>query len=147
MHSVSQQVAEARQSNEGSDKNETLAATSDYSPSSDLSGEHKEEEGEEESDGNNNMANNVDNIDRDRDSLDEGLGDISSEGEVAESPQWGLSVAEFTKNDSIGDIVNTSRESQDCAQTKGESEEPSTNLYLDTEKERRPSRISFETPL
>ena len=82
----------------------------------------------------------------DSDSLDdEGLGDISSEGENAESPLPSEPSSVPTK--SLGEIVNTSCEPPAGAKTSTKSDELSTKLYQDTEKERRPSRISFETPL
>ena len=135
LSSVSQ-LPGSRTSNEGSDK--TGPGTTDFSPSSDLG----REEEEEESDGNNNVNDRHGNPDQD--SLDEGLGDISSEGEIADSPLPGVAEPE---NDCIGEILNTNV-SQDCVKNNVKSEESSTKLSRDTtEKERRPSRISFETPL
>ena len=121
-----------------------LTASSDLSPNSDLHLEEdislKEKEQGEQNDGNNNIANPDGNLDGD--SLDEGLGDISSEGENAESPVPPVphTVPNFNKNDCIGEISNTN-ESQATAK------ESSSKLYQDSERERRPSRISFETPL
>ena len=70
---------------------------------------------------------------------------ISSEGENAESPEPN-EPSEHTK--CPGEItVNTSCESSAGAKTSGKSDELSAKLYQESEKERRPSRISFETPL
>ena len=139
---VSQQVPGDRTSNEGSDK--TGPGTSYYSPSSDLGIEEvvslQEKEQVSESDGNNNVSERQGNPDGD--SVDEGLGDISSEGEIADSPLPTVAEPDFNENDCDGEIVDTNV-SQDCIKTNVKSEE----MSRDTEKERRPSRISFETPL
>merc|ERR1719442_54196 len=81
---------------DGGDEGDSGAANdilADKSPSSDLCMEYddtipEEAETEDKSDGNNNI-NDVADIEEhiDQDSLDEGLGDISSDGEVAESPE------------------------------------------------------------
>merc|ERR1711868_125367 len=106
------------------------------SPSSDIcmdydSIENRQEQ-DEKGDGNNNIPTVEEEEDEnvDQDSLDEGLGDISSDGEVAESPEL--------KN-AAHDNLNDSDE-----------DKPSANINATeelSEKERRPSRISFETPL
>ena len=76
----------------------------------------------------------------DRDSLDEGLGDISSDGEVtAESPEL--------KNH---DTDNNNQEDEAAVLRAKISAVPdlvTNSLSSECEKERRPSRISFETPL
>lgn len=128
------------------------ATTSDYSstssnsPNSDLYLEEdiKLQEDKEQVEENNNIHHEEGNIDSD--SLDdEGLGDISSEGENAESP---LPSESSGPTNCLGEIVNTSCEPPAGAKTSTKSEELSSKLYhQDTEKERRPSRISFETPL
>ena len=128
--------------------------TSDYSsnfsnsPNSDLYLEEdlklQEDKGQVEE--NNNIHHEERNIDSD--SLDdEGLGDISSEGENAESPLPTEPSVPSEPTKCLGEIVNTSCEPPAAAKTGTKSEELSTKLYQDTEKERRPSRISFETPL
>ena len=134
---------------------ENPATTSDYSsnssnsPNSDLYLEEdlklqQDKDKVEESDGNNNIHQEEGNIDSD--SLDdEGLGDISSEGENAESPEPIEPNEPSVPSKCLGEIVNTSCEPAAGAKTSDKSDELSTKLY--TEKERRPSRISFETPL
>ena len=68
------------------------------------------------------------NDDADGDSLDEGLGDISSD-ETAESPVPNIEKVESKEFN----------ENQKCEQEQAH--------LLEKEKERRPSRISLETPL
>ena len=124
---------------------------SDASPSSDICLEYdviraNEEANQEDlSDGNNNLNGDGDDDivaeeSNDRDSLDEGLGDISSDGEVtAESPEL--------KNHDI-DNNNQEDEAADLrAKTNAVPDLVTNRLSSETEKERRPSRISFETPL
>ena len=124
---------------------------SDASPSSDICMEYDvirangEGNEEDQSDGNNNF-NDGDDDDIvaeesiDRDSLDEGLGDISSDGEVtAESPEL--------KNH---DTDNNNQEDEAAVLRAKISAVPdlvTNSLSSECEKERRPSRISFETPL
>ena len=136
---------------------ESPATTSDYcstssnSPNSDLYLEEdlklqQEKDQVEESDGNNNIHQEEGR--RRSDSLDdEGLGDISSEGENADSPLPSEPTDPSVPTKCLGEIVNTSCEPQAGAKTSAKSDELSTKLYPDAEKERRPSRISFETPL
>ena len=122
---------------------------SDASPSSDICMEYdviranEEADQEDQSDGNNNLNDGDDDIvaeeSIDRDSLDEGLGDISSDGEVtAESPEL--------KNH---DIDNNNQEDEAVlrAKTNAVPDIVTNSLSSEPEKERRPSRISFETPL
>ena len=124
---------------------------SDASPSSDICMEYdviranEEADQEDQSDGNNNLNGDGDDDivaeeSIDRDSLDEGLGDISSDGEVtAESPEL--------KNH---DIDNNNQEDEAAvlrAKTNAVPDIVTNSLSSEPEKERRPSRISFETPL
>ena len=123
---------------------------SDASPSSDICMEYdviranEEDNEEDQSDGNNNLNDGDDDIvaeeSIDRDSLDEGLGDISSDGEVtAESPEL--------KNH---DTDNNNQEDEAAVLRAKISAVPdlvTNSLSSECEKERRPSRISFETPL
>ena len=123
---------------------------SDASPSSDICMEYdviranEEDREEDQSDGNNNLNDGDDDIvaeeSIDRDSLDEGLGDISSDGEVtAESPEL--------KNH---DTDNNNHEDEAAvlrAKIGAVPDLVTNSLSSECEKERRPSRISFETPL
>ena len=123
---------------------------SDASPSSDICMEYdviranEEADQEDQSDGNNNLNDGDDDIvaeeSIDRDSLDEGLGDISSDGEVtAESPEL--------KNH---DTDNNNHEDEAAvlrAKIGAVPDLVTNSLSSECEKERRPSRISFETPL
>ena len=123
---------------------------SDASPSSDICMEYdviranEEDHQEDQSDGNNNLNDGDDDIvaeeSIDRDSLDEGLGDISSDGEVtAESPEL--------KNH---DTDNNNHEDEAAvlrAKICAVPDLVTNSLSSECEKERRPSRISFETPL
>ena len=122
---------------------------SDASPSSDICMEYdviranEEADQEDQSDGNNNLNGDGDIVAEesiDRDSLDEGLGDISSDGEVtAESPEL--------KNH---DTDNNNQEDEAAvlrAKIVAVPDLVTNSLSSEPEKERRPSRISFETPL
>ena len=154
LFSVSQEMLEATSTDPAENiTQESPATTSDYcsnfsnSPNSDLYLEEdlklQNKEEVEESDGNNNIQQEEGNIDSD--SLDdEGLGDISSEGENAESPEPNEPTVPTKCPGEI--TVNTSCESSAGAKTSGKSDELSAKLYQESEKERRPSRISFETP-
>ena len=141
-HQGGQQKIEAdADENDESDKviDETVGdAANDISPSSDIcmdydSIENRQEQ-DEKGDGNNNIPTVEEEEDEnvDHDSLDEGLGDISSDGEVAESPELKNPV-----HDNFNNI--TSDEDKSSANFNATDEV--------SEKERRPSRISFETPL
>merc|ERR1719348_1819833 len=97
------------------------------------------EEDEELSDGNNNLpVNNDDDEQVDVNSLDEGLGDISSDSGGTESPQLKLNIHES--------IINN-----DCEEKQDDKNNVAVVLPTETgmdEKDGRPSRISFdETPL
>ena len=151
--SVSKEMLEATSPHQETGGQKSPVATSDYSSSNSTNSPHSDlfleeelklpEDKEEEVEENNNIHQEEGNIDSD--SLDdEGLGDISSEGENAESP---LPSGPSGPNLCLGEIVNTSCEPPAGAKSSDKSDELSTKLYQDTEKERRPSRISFETPL
>ena len=104
----------------------------DISPSSDICMEYDNIKEAQEEDENDVDNNNDDQEARDGDSLDEGVGDISSEYDLAESPQL---------KSNIHDNLNNNN-----------SDDAKINATLDVSKssdepERRPSRISFETPL
>ena len=109
----------------------------------DVTRDNEETNEEEKSDGNNNFNSNDGDDDivagesMDRDSLDEGLGDISSDGEVAESPELKIH----------GSDNNNEEAPALCAKISAVPDLVSNNLSSDCERERRPSRISFETPL
>ena len=146
LFSVSQEMVEATTPDVAP---KSPATTSDYSstssnsPNSDLYLEEdiKLQEDKEQVEENNNVHHEEGNIDSD--SLDdEGLGDISSEGENAESPLPSESSGPSGPTLCLGEIVNTSCEPPAGAKTSTKSEELSSKLYQDTEKERRPSRIS-----
>jgi len=154
--SVSREMMEATSTDESPAVGDDAAVrmtggVSDASPSSDICLEYdviranEEANQEEQSDGNNNLNDDGDDDivaeeSIDRDSLDEGLGDISSDGEVtAESPEL--------KNHDI-DNNNQEDEAADLrAKTNAVPDLVTNRLSSETEKERRPSRISFETPL
>merc|ERR1712227_736861 len=131
--------ADADENDESDVIDETVGdAANDISPSSDIcmdydSIENRQEQ-DEKGDGNNNIPTVEEEEDEnvDHDSLDEGLGDISSDGEVAESPELKNPV-----HDNFNNI--TSDEDKSSANFNATDEV--------SEKERRPSRISFETPL
>jgi len=120
------------------DDPKVVAANDDTSPSSDVCMNYDTihdipEEDEELSDGNNNLpVNNDDDEQVDVNSLDEGLGDISSDSGGTESPQLKLNIHESIVN-------NNCEEKQDVKNNE-------TDAGFDG-KDRRPSRISFETPL
>jgi len=120
------------------DDPKVVAANDDTSPSSDVCMNYDTihdipEEDEELSDGNNNLpVNNVDDEQVDVNSLDEGLGDISSDSGGTESPQLKLNIHASIVN-------NNCEEKQDVKNNE-------TDAGFDG-KDRRPSRISFETPL
>ena len=109
----------------------------------DVTRDNEETNEEEKSDGNNNFNSNDGDDDivagesMDRDSLDEGLGDISSDGEVAESPE--LKIHDSDNNNEEAPAL--------CAKISAVPGLVSNNLSSDSERERRPSRISFKTPL
>ena len=136
---------------------ESPVTTSDYfsnssnSPNSDLYLEEdlKLQEDKVQVEENNNIHHEEEEEENiDSDSLDdEGLGDISSEGENAESPLPGEPSVPSEPPKCLGEIVSPSCEPPAGAKTITKSDELSSKLYQDTEKERRPSRISFETPL
>jgi len=120
------------------DDPKVVAANDDTSPSSDVCMNYDTihdipEEDEELSDGNNNLpVNNDDDEQVDVNSLDEGLGDISSDSGGTESPQLKLNIHASIVN-------NNCEEKQDVKNNE-------TEAGFDG-KDRRPSRISFETPL
>ena len=156
--SVSKEMLEATSPHQETGGQKSPVATSDYSSSNSTNSPHSDlfleedlklpEDKEEEVEENNNIHQEEGNIDSD--SLDdEGLGDISSEGENADSPLPSEPTDPSVPTKCLGEIVNTSCEPPAGAKTSTKSDElSSTKLYQDTgEKERRPSRISFETPL
>lgn len=120
------------------DDPKVVAANDDTSPSSDVCMNYDTihdipEEDEELSDGNNNLPVNNDDYEQvDVNSLDEGLGDISSDSGGTESPQLKLNIHASIVN-------NNCEEKQDVKNNE-------TDAGFDG-KDRRPSRISFETPL
>jgi len=120
-----------------------VVATNDTSPSSDVCMNYDtihdiQEEDEELSDGNNNLTLNNDDERVDVNSLDEGLGDISSDSGGTESPQLKLNIHESIIN-------NNSEEKQDDKNNVAVVLPTETGM---DEKDGRPSRISFdETPL
>ena len=117
-------------------------AANDISPSSDICMEYDNihnipeeiDEDVAEADNNNQDDNNDNQEAKDGDSLDEGVGDISSDYDLAESPCQ-------MKNSFPDNLTNISDNT--CAKQNANDK----NLQSDGEKERRPSRISFETPL
>jgi len=120
-----------------------VVATNDTSPSSDVCMNYDtihdiQEEDEELSDGNNNLPLNNDDERVDVNSLDEGLGDISSDSGGTESPQLKLNIHES--------IINNN-----CEEKQDDKNNVAVVLPTETgmdEKDGRPSRISFdETPL
>ena len=127
--------ADADENDESDVIDETVGdAANDISPSSDICMDYDSIENRQEQDDNNNIPTVEEEEDEnvDHDSLDEGLGDISSDGEVAESPELKNPV-----HDNFNNI--TSDEDKSSANFNATDEV--------SEKERRPSRISFETPL
>ena len=138
---------------DGGDEGDSGAANdalADKSPSSDLCMEYddtipEEAETEDKSDGNNNINDVADVADIeehiDQDSLDEGLGDISSDGEVAESPEL--------KDPCPDKFPSDNNNSEEVAQVTDKicTSSLSPDTHNTEVKERRPSRISFETPL
>jgi len=172
---------------------EDIGATSDFSPSSDTGGTEgltgeggrypaeivskcdeeltlgEEEEGDEKDD----LHSDID--DAEIDSLDEGLGDISSENETADTPTPDVKEANMIleEQENVSEIVvksvpsppnintsnNNSPERRKFLELQLTSQPPSLPPTLpDTEpppssplkspmKERIPSRIAFETPL
>ena len=123
---------------------------SDFSPSSDGVTEYSIEESPEEEEV--EYTNHSDDEGIDGDSLDEGLGDISSESETAESPvpnndnQHRFNNYNNNNNNNIVDeaIINKAKSP---AKNNLENEGPLSNQIIRPELDRMPSRISFETPM
>ena len=124
--------------------------TSDLSPSSDGVTDYSIEESPAEEEA--IFTNHSDDEGIDGDSLDEGLGDISSESETAESPvpnndnQHRFNNYNNNNNNNIVDeaIINKAKSP---AKNNLENEGPLSNQIIRPELERMPSRISFETPM
>ena len=111
---------------------EDLGTTSDFSPSSDrvIDNVLNEDPVEDEAE----YLHNSDGLDGD--SLDEGLGDISSYGN-AESPipnNYNSDISEQA-------IINSAKKPNQ------EEDELKSSSIITCERERRPSRIAYETPL
>ena len=104
--------------------------------------EDEVEETEEDENGSGEAAAPHSDGDMDGDSLDEGLGDISSDGDTAESPE--------PKMENFECQINlTNKKSGRCGPEVVVSASPNKARLGDDspQHERRPSRISFETPL
>ena len=115
-----------------SDKIVEQGATSDFSPSSEEVAKYViEETPEKEIDG---------------DSLDEGLGDISSDGETSQSPEPNNNNNNKFNNQPSHNF-NTCEEVIKPSAKSPEIDGVSSISRISPEKERRPSRMSFETPM
>jgi hypothetical protein len=97
-------------------------------------------------------TNHSDDEGIDGDSLDEGLGDISSESETAESPVPNNNnqhrFNNYNNNNNIN-FVDEAIINKDKIPAKNnvENEAPLSNPIIRPEMDRMPSRISFETPM
>ena len=109
------------------DTSSDIGNTSDFSPCCDEVIEFLTEDQSEEDEGEYQQ-----NSDADGDSLDEGLGDISSDEYIE------LLVEE-------NEIVESGKSAYPLQHTESDHQTPCRPS--NNEKERRPSRISFETPL
>ena len=147
--SVSPEMLDATSTDEKiRDKFVEEGATSDFSPSSDGVAEFVLEEDPEGEEAEYLHNSDLDGIDGD--SLDEGLGDISSDGETAESPLPYINNLDNQKmyNNNISDqAIIICAKSPDKNIPHLENDSSSSCPIMSPQKERRPSRISFETPL
>jgi len=116
-------------------------ATSNLSPSLDGGAEYLIEKAPEEEFVDyfqNNVLNEIDS-----DSLDEGLGDISSDGETSQSPEPNNN----NFNDQQSHNFNTCDQAIKTSDNSLENDGVPSISRISPEKERRPSRFSFETTL
>ena len=133
------------------DKSIEEGTTSDLSPSSDGVTDFSIEESPEGEEA--EYTNHSDDEGIDGDSLDEGLGDISSEAETAESPVPDNNNQHiFNNNKNNNNNNNTCDEAiinnaKSPAKNSFENEAPLSNPFIRHELDRMPSRISFETPM
>ena len=129
------------------DKSVEEGTTSDFSPSSDGVTDYSIEESAEEEEA--IFTNHSDDEGIDGDSLDEGLGDISSESETAESPVPNNDNQHRFNNYNNNNIVDEAiiNKAKSPAKNNLENEGPLSNQIIRPELERMPSRISFETPM
>ena len=128
------------------DKSIEERTTSDFSPSSDGVTDYSIEESPEEEEA--IFTNHSDDEGIDGDSLDEGLGDISSEGETSESPVPNNNNQHRfnnNNNDIVDEVIINNDKSP--ARNSFETEAPLSNHIIRPELDRMPSRISFETPM
>merc|ERR1719483_2061183 len=127
-----------------SDKIVEQGATSDFSPSSEEVAKYVIEETPEKEDGV-YLHNNSDEIDGD--SLDEGLGDISSDGETSQSPEPNNTKNNNKFNNQLSHNFKTCEQAIKPSANSPETDGVPSISRISPEKERRPSRMSFETPL
>jgi len=122
---------------------------SDISPSSDFTDDSIEAcEGDKEDD--NSINNNIEDIDHDVDSLDEGVGDVSSDGENQLSPGYVKRSTMATSSSSCETVVTNSlsqsEESKfeiDVKVNKGDHVRRLSSPRISPSEERIPSRFSF----
>merc|ERR1712198_155542 len=122
---------------------------SDISPSSDFTDDSIEAcEGDKED--NNSINNNIEDIDHDVDSLDEGVGDVSSDGENQLSPGYVKRSTMATSSSSCETVVTNSlsqsEESKfeiDVKVNKGDHVRRLSSPRISPSEERIPSRFSF----
>ena len=134
------------------DKSIEEGTTSDFSPSSDGVTDYSIEESPEEEEA--IFTNHSDDEGIDGDSLDEGLGDISSEGETDESPVPDINNQHIFNTNNINNINNNNtcdeaiiNNANSPAKNSFENEAPLSSRIIRSVMDRMPSRISFETPM
>ena len=138
------------------DKSIEEGTTSDLSPSSDGVTDYSIEESAEEEEA--IFTNHSDDEGIDGDSLDEGLGDISSESEMLSMFGTGDSPVPNIDNQHIFNNYNNNNnnnivdeaiinKAKSPAKNNLENEGPLSNQIIRPELDRMPSRISFETPM